>query len=85
MPKLVVHKRAAKYLDRMDRRMKEQLLQKFAELAIDPDNMSGIKPMSGEWAGFHRLRQGDFRVIFLYDRSEDTVIISHVGPRGDIY
>ena len=41
--------------------------------------------MAGEWAGFFRLRHGDLRVIFFYDRITDTIVVSHVGPRGDVY
>jgi mRNA-degrading endonuclease RelE of RelBE toxin-antitoxin system len=31
------------------------------------------------------LRHGGLRVIYQWDKAEDTVIISHIGPRGDIY
>jgi mRNA interferase RelE/StbE len=85
MPRLVVHKRAARYLERMDVRIKTQLLTKLADLARDPNAMPGVKPMAGEWAGFFRFRHGDFRVIYLHDRGNDTIVIAHVGPRGDIY
>jgi mRNA interferase RelE/StbE len=85
MPKLVVHKRAAGYLLRMDARIKSQLVAKLDELAQNPDSMPGVKPMSGDWAGHFRFRHGDLRVIYLYDRSSDTIVIAHVGPRGDVY
>ena len=58
---------------------------KLTDLARNPDAMPGVKPMAGEWAGFFRLRHGDLRVIYLYDRAKDTIIIAHVGPRGDVY
>jgi len=41
--------------------------------------------MAGEWEGFHRLRHGDLRIIFLHDRKSDTIVVAHVGPRGDVY
>jgi mRNA interferase RelE/StbE len=85
MPKLVVHKRAARYVERMDVRIKAQLVAKLQELARSPGTMSGVKPMAGEWAGFYRLRHGDLRVIYLHDRVNDTIIIAHIGPRGDVY
>ena len=59
MPKLVVHRRAARYLSRMDERIKRQLLQKLSHLAEAPLTLPGVKPMVGEWAGFYRLRHGD--------------------------
>ena len=85
MPKLVVHKRAGRYLKRMDARIKSQVVAKLEELARNPDGMAGIKPMSGEWAGHFRLRHGDLRIIYLHDRAADTIVIAHIGPRGDVY
>ena len=85
MPRLVVHKRAARYLECMDARIKAQLLAKLADLARDPDRMPEVKPMAGEWAGFLRFRHGDLRVIYLHDRAHGTIVIAHVGPRGDVY
>ena len=85
MPRLVVHKRAARYLERMYARIKVQLLAKMADLARNPEAMPGVKPMAGEWSGFFRFRHGDLRVIYLYDRANGTIVIAHVGPRGDVY
>lgn len=85
MPKLLVHKRAARYIERMDARMKAQLVAKLEGLARNPAAMPGVKPMAGDWSGFLRLRHGDLRVIYFYDRTADTIVIAHVGPRGDVY
>lgn len=51
----------------MDARTKAQLMAKLEELAHNPEQMPGVKPMHGEWAGHHRLRHGDLRVIFVHD------------------
>jgi mRNA interferase RelE/StbE len=85
MPQLIVHRRAARYFERMDARIKEQLKTKLKQLAQNPSTMPGVRPMAGEWAGFHRMRHGDLRVIFLHDRVADSVVIAHIGPRGDVY
>ncbi len=85
MPKLIVHRRAARYFERMDARIKAQLKTKLEHLAQSPDAMPGVKPMAGEWAGFYRMRHGDLRVIYFHDRSSDTIVIAHIGPRGDVY
>jgi mRNA-degrading endonuclease RelE of RelBE toxin-antitoxin system len=52
MPRLLVHKRAARYIERMDARIKVQLIAKLEGLAENPDAMFGVKPMAGEWKGF---------------------------------
>jgi len=85
MAKLVVHSRAARYIKRMDARTKSQLIAKLEQLSKNPAAMPGVKPMAGEWAGFYRMRHGDLRVIYLHDRANDTVVVAHVGPRGDAY
>jgi mRNA interferase RelE/StbE len=85
MAKLIVHNRAARYIERMNAKTKAQLKSKLEQLAKDPVSMAGVKPMAGGWAGFFRLRHGDLRVIYMYDRSTQTVVIAHVGPRGDAY
>lgn len=85
MPKIVVHKRAERYIQNMDARIKAQLVAKLGDLARDPDGLPGVKPMAGEWAGHYRLRHGNLRVIYIYDRTEETVVVVHVGPRGDVY
>ena len=85
MANLVIHSRAAGYIQKLDGRIKTQLRAKLTALANNPDAMAGVKPMAGEWAGFHRLRHGDLRIIFWFDRRKDTVVIAHVGPRGDVY
>ncbi len=85
MPKLVVHTRAGRYIEKLDARIKSQLIGKLGELAENPNAMPGVKPRAGEWAGFYRLRHGNLRIIFLHDRANDTIVIAHVGPRGDVY
>jgi hypothetical protein len=42
MPKLVVHKRAARYIERMDARIKAQLVARLEELARNPAAMPGV-------------------------------------------
>ena len=85
MAQIALHRRAARYFERMDERVKHQLRSKLEELARNPLSMAGVKPMQGEWKGFYRLRHGDLRVIYTIDATNDTVLVAHIGPRGDIY
>jgi mRNA interferase RelE/StbE len=85
MAQIVLHRRAARYFERMDERLKGQLRGKLEELGRDPLNMPGVKPMQGEWKGFYRLRHGDLRVIYTFDKPNDTVVVAHIGPRGGVY
>jgi mRNA-degrading endonuclease RelE of RelBE toxin-antitoxin system len=47
MASIVVHRRAARYFERMDARVKMQLKAKLERLATNPNSMPGVKSMSG--------------------------------------
>jgi mRNA interferase RelE/StbE len=85
MPQLVLHRRAARYFDRLDERIKAQLREKLTALASEPFTAAGVKPMQGDWKGYYRLRHGDLRIIYTIDKDKDLLVVAHIGPRGDIY
>jgi mRNA-degrading endonuclease RelE of RelBE toxin-antitoxin system len=58
MFEVILHRRAARYFQRLDPKLQGQLRTKFEVLGRDPLGQPGIKPMAGEWDGFHRLRHG---------------------------
>jgi len=83
--RIVVHRRAARYLRRLPAQEKDRLVTALRELAEDPLKQPGVKAMLGRWSGYHRLRVGGTRVLFKMVAEEDVVYVDHVGPRGDIY
>ncbi len=85
MARIILHKKAAKYLQRMDARIKAQLLGRLDDLARDPGSATGVKPMEGDFEGCLRLRHGDLRVLYFWDQPADSVVVLNIGPRGDIY
>lgn len=85
LPQLLLHRRAARYFDRLDDRLRVQRHAKLEALARDPQAAVGVKPMQGEWNGFYRPRHGGLRVIYTLDSERDAVVIAHIGPRGDAY
>ncbi|MDB6138912.1 MAG: Plasmid stabilization protein ParE [Verrucomicrobiaceae bacterium] len=74
MAKIIVHKRARKYMEAMDARLRTQLIGKLEGLAQNPDTAPNVKPMEGDFAGYFRLRHGDLRVVYEWDKAQDTVI-----------
>jgi mRNA interferase RelE/StbE len=85
MSRIIVRKRAVRYLQRLPKPQKERVKTALRELENKPLEFPGIKQMLGEWAGWHRIRIGDMRVIFWFDEDEDIVYIDHIGYRGDVY
>ena len=85
MSRVIVHKRAAKYLQKLPQDYQTQVKNALKTLEDNPLTYPGLKQMVGQWAGYYRLRVGHIRVIFWFDPTQDTVYIDHIGPRGDVY
>ena len=85
MSHVIVHRHPAKYLKRLPKKTKDRIKDILKQLETNPLKYSGIKQMYGEWAGYHRIRAGNLRIIFWYDAKEDIVYVDHIGPRGDVY
>lgn len=83
--KVVVHRRAARYLKRLPADQKEKIKDRLLSLAEDPLSYPGLQPMQGRWAGYQRIRIGNLRVILTIDRDASTIYVDHVGPRTDVY
>lgn len=85
MSKVIVHRHAVKYLNRLPNETRAQMKEILKELEDNPIEHANVKHMVGEWAGYHRIRAGNLRIIFWYDQTDDIVYVDHIGPRGDIY
>ena len=85
MSQVIVHRNAAKYLQKLPKGVKGKIKKILKELEGNPLEHSNVKHMMGEWSGYHRLRVGSLRIIFWFDESEDIVYVDHIGPRGDVY
>lgn len=46
-------------------------------------NVSGAKPLRGQWAGNYRIRTGDYRIVFR--PVGETVIVWRIADRKDVY
>jgi len=53
-------------------------------LANDPTPPESIA-MRGKGAGLHRLRVGEYRVVYRLRREKVTVLVIRIGHRGDVY
>ena len=85
MSRLVVHKHAVKYIQKLPSNKKAQVKKLLKKLAEAPADYPGTISMVGKWSGYKRIRIGSLRVIYWFDPSENIIYVDHVGPRGDIY
>jgi mRNA interferase RelE/StbE len=51
------------------------------------ENLDDLKPegLTGELAGFYKLRVGDYRVIYEILRVEQIIVVHLIGHRREIY
>ena len=78
--KVVVEKRAAKFIRKQQPAQQKRILEALAQLPL----MGDIKPMA-DALGFYRLRVGDYRILYTVEEEIVTVHVTDAGNRGDIY
>lgn len=75
-------KKAAKYIEALDRPTKHRIRAAILGLLATPPQ-GDIKPLQGTNDDSLRLRVGGYRVIYRMER--DTIVIDKVDSRGDVY
>ena len=78
--KVVLEKKAIKYLEGLDAVMKRRINEALRDLADDPPSGDIVKLQGKDG---YRRRVGDYRVVF--DITETEVIVYKIAPRGQAY
>jgi mRNA interferase RelE/StbE len=75
---------AARDLARLDKPDARRVVERISWLASNHDT---IRPeaLSGNLAGFYKLRVGDFRVIYEILDAEQILLVHAIGHRREIY
>lgn len=82
---IVYHPSTADYLKTIPEKHRLQIISKIeSHLShYNPITTTGIKKLKN--LKQHRLRSGDYRIIFHFDTETKTVYIDRIGNRKDIY
>lgn len=80
MYRIVLKKRAKKFIDKLPMPEKKRLVSAIERLPQGED----IKQLKGH-EGMLRLRVGDYRIIYTVDHGELVVCVIDAGNRGQIY
>ena len=78
--KVVLEKKAAKYLERLNEPIKSKIGNALIGLSFEPPQ-GDIKKLQGR--DDYRLRIGKNRI--LYRIESETIIITNIAPRGQAY
>lgn len=73
---------AEKELRRLDPPIRMRVFGALERLSVD-DRSLDVRRLTG--SEHFRLRVGDWRVIFDFDRDTETVLVRHILPRGRAY
>ena len=82
---LLIEREAARRLRDLSPKARVSLLDRLESIAADPfARQPNVKPLEGQRSVF-RLRQGDWRAVYVVDRAANQVRVTRVAPRGEVY
>jgi len=82
--RLVIKPSAAKEIDAIGSRQdRQRIVARILKLSSEP-HPQGCEKLVGP-AGRYRIRQGDYRVVYLVDSAARIVEIIKVGHRREVY
>jgi mRNA interferase RelE/StbE len=73
---------AQREFDRLPATIRARVLRIFERLTAWAE-VSGAKPLSGDWAGHYRIRTGDWRVVFRV--VTPRLIVVRIKHRSEVY
>ena len=79
---LLIKPSAAKELEDLPLRDRQRAISKIERLATEPRPV-GAEELSGQEK--YRIRQGDYRILYLINNVEARITIVRVAHRGDTY
>jgi mRNA interferase RelE/StbE len=80
MYRVVIKKRAKKFIDKLPKNEKIRIVAAIEELPYGRN----IKLMKGH-ENLYRLRIGEYRILYTIDNGHLVVCVVDAGNRGDIY
>lgn len=82
-----ISSKAEKYFTRLDKDMKRRIKEELLHLSElnNPLEHQAVKPLTGKLRGFHRLKIGDYRVVFSILKEDALIAVVNIAPRGDAY
>ncbi len=78
---ILLHPKAAKALDKIEKPIKQRIKERLRELKDHPEKVGKQLTYSNFWS----IRIGDYRAIYEINREKKQVIILFIGHRKKVY
>lgn len=72
-------------IGRIDPSRQTRVLDRLEWMGENAELMRHLALRGEEWAECFRYRLGDYRIIYLLDRSPNRLVVLKVGHRRDVY
>ncbi len=82
MPEVRLTADATKQFKALPRVIRERILAILTRLEKWPE-VSGVQALSGDLAGWYRVRTGDYRIRFRLEG--ELLVVDKIGHRKDVY
>jgi mRNA interferase RelE/StbE len=82
--RVIFQKRARKDFKSIPESDERKIRKAIDRLALDP-RPTGSRAMHGPFEGLHRLRVGNYRVVYRIEDDRLVVFVIRLGSRQDIY
>jgi mRNA interferase RelE/StbE len=81
---VVITRPAEQDLGRLDRQIAERIDPILLALENDPTPF-GCTALTGPQKGYHRIRVGDYRIVYRIDYTRFLVSVTKIANRKDVY
>lgn len=79
---ILIKKSFYKDFEKVPKNHQKQIIQKIETLKENP--LIG-KPLKGDLGHIRRLRIGQYRLGYVFEKEKLIIVILKIGPRGDFY
>lgn len=85
MFEIILSPDARAFYAKADSPLAKKLGRAFERLEDDPRTTNNAKPLKGDLAGYWRYRVGDWRIVYRISDAEQTVLVTVIAHRRDVY
>lgn len=84
MYRIEIRPAAQRELASLPKKIRQQIFDRIELLAAEP-RPAGVVYLKGAWAGYCRIRSGDYRIIYSVRDDVLVVAVARVGNRSNVY